>query len=137
MRFYAAAVVALALGGCSATHPLQPGSSSRIPDGEWELATSSFVEGGRMPGVPRARLAFRDGRISVFSGCNTATAPVRDAGGRLRTGELATPRTCPQPVASFDARFFRLLRGEPVYRIEGDTLTLADGDHSARFRRVQ
>ena len=108
-----------------------------IPDGSWELITSTFVGAGRIPGVPRATLAFRAGRVSAFSGCNTANATARDAAGRLEVLALATTRrSCPEPLGVFETRFFNLLQAQPVFRIESDTLTLAAGDHSARFRRV-
>jgi heat shock protein HslJ len=48
----------------------------------------------------------------------------------------ATRRGCPEPLTTFEARFFKLLRSQPVYRVDGDTLTLLDGEHSVRFRRI-
>jgi heat shock protein HslJ len=106
-------------------------------DGSWELVTSSFVGSGRIPGVPRATLSFQDGRLSAFSGCNRANAAAYHVEGRLEVGALAaTRRGCPEPLSTFEARFFKLLRSQPVYRLDGDTLTLLDGEHSARFRRV-
>jgi heat shock protein HslJ len=87
--------------------------------------------------VPRATLAFNDGRVSAFSGCNRANAAAYHTDGRLEVAALtATRRGCPEPLSTFEARFFKLLRSQPVYRVAGDTLTLLDGDHSAKFRRV-
>jgi len=108
-----------------------------VPDGGWELVTSSFVGAGRIPGVPRATLAFTDGRVSAFGGCNTANAAARNTAGRLEVLALTnTRRSCPEPLGVFETRFFNLLQAQPVFRIDSDTLTLAAGDHSARFRRV-
>lgn len=129
--------VVLCLAACTTQTHAPLSAEFRIPDGEWELATSSFVESGRLPGVPRAKLAIRDGRLSAFSGCNSATGAVRDNAGRLDTIDLvATQRACPEPLGLFDSRFFRLLRAQPVYRVEGDVLTIAANEHSARFRRA-
>jgi heat shock protein HslJ len=106
-------------------------------DGSWELVTSSFVGSGRIPGVPRATLSFQDGRLSAFSGCNQANAAAYHVEGRLEVVALAaTRRGCPEPLTTFEARFFKLLRSQPVYRVDGDTLTLLDGEHSVRFRRI-
>ena len=108
-----------------------------VPDGSWELITSTFVGAGRIPGVPRATLAFRDGRVFAFGGCNTANATARNADGRLEVLALTTTRrSCPEPLGAFETRFFKLLQSQPVFRIESDTLLLAAGDHSARFRRI-
>lgn len=108
-----------------------------VSDGRWELVTSTFIGAGRIPGVPRATLAFKDGRVSAFSGCNSANAAAYQTNGRLEVAALtATRRGCPEPLNTFEARFFKLLRSQPVYRVDSDTLTLLDGDHSARFRRV-
>lgn len=133
-----------AVPGC--TVPL-PGEAPRevtpapppvpVSDGNWELITSSFIGAGRIPGVPRATLAFKDGRVSAFSGCNRASATAYHADGRLEVAALtATRRGCPEPLSTFETRFFRLLRSQPVYRVDGDTLTLLGADHSAKFRRV-
>jgi heat shock protein HslJ len=121
--------------------PQETAPKPKVPvsaaDGSWELVTSSFVGAGRIPGVPRATLLFTDGRISVFSGCNRANAAAYHAEGRLEVATLtATRRGCPEPLSTFEARFFRMLRSQPVYRPDGESLTLLDGEHSAKFRRV-
>ena len=41
-----------------------------------------------------------------------------------------------EPLNTFEARYFNLLRAQPVYRLEGNTLMLIDDRHSAKFRRV-
>jgi len=107
-----------------------------LPDGEWELVTASFAETGRIPGARRATLAFKDGQISVFSGCNTATSVVRGHHGLLEVPELAaTRRGCPEPLAWFEARYFGFLKARPSYHVEGGSLTLVVDSERARFRR--
>ena len=134
----------VALGGCTAVPTAETPTAPpvrKVPvssaDGKWELLTSSFIGAGRIPGVARATLAFEDGRVAAFSGCNQAQGAAFHVEGRLEVGALsATRRACPEPLASFETRFFKLLQSNPVYRVEDETLTLLDGQHSARFRRA-
>lgn len=108
-----------------------------LPAGRWEMTTSSFTDIGRMPGIPRATLLIRDGRISAFSGCNTGNAAASSVDGKMVVTTMAvTRRACMEPVGSFEGRYFKLLQGSPYFRVENDALILAAGDDSARFRRV-
>lgn len=140
----AAALSASLVAGCSVppSGEAPPESApQKVPvsaaDGSWELVTSSFVGAGRIPGVPRATLLFTDGGISAFSGCNRAQGAAYHAEGRLEVAALTTTRRgCPEPLSTFEARFFKMLRSQPVYRADGDALTLLDGEHSAKFRRL-
>jgi heat shock protein HslJ len=110
---------------------------SPVPDGNWELVTSTFIGAGRIPGVARATLAFKDGRMSAFSGCNSATAPARLVDDWLEVQAMATTRrACPEPLGTFENRFFKLLAARPVFLVEGDVLTLVSGSQNARLRRA-
>ena len=122
----------LLLASCAAVELPIP-----LPEGRWEMTTSSFMDIGRMPGLPRVTLQIRDGRVSAYSGCNTAHADVRAVDGKMEVGPLAaTRRACPEPVGTFESRWFKLLRDRPYFRTEGGTLILAAGEHSANFRRI-
>lgn len=126
------AVAAVLLASCAIIDAPIP-----LPEGRWELTTSSFIEGGRIPGIPRATLQLHDGRISAFSGCNTGTGSAVSDDGRMRVAALATTRrACPEPVGAFESRYFRLIRGQPYFRIEDGVLILATDGDSARFRRA-
>jgi heat shock protein HslJ len=48
----------------------------------------------------------------------------------------ATRRACPEPLGSFETRFFKLLGARPVFLVDGDTLTLVSGKQNARLRRA-
>jgi heat shock protein HslJ len=140
-RCYAVLFCAL-VQGC-VTPPPEPAPPprepvvSQVPDGDWELVTSTFIGTGRIPGVPRATLAFKDGRMSAFSGCNRAGAAARLVDDWLEVGAMATTRrACPEPIGSFESRFFKLLGARPVFRVDGDTLTLVAGSQNARLRRT-
>jgi heat shock protein HslJ len=110
---------------------------SAVPDGDWELVNSTFIGTGRIPGVPRATLAFKDGQMSAFSGCNRASAAARLLDDWLEVEAMAaTRRGCPEPLGSFETRFFKLLGARPVFLVDGDTLTLVAGSQNARLRRA-
>ena len=141
LHWYAALLCVL-VQGC-VTPPPEPAPPPRepvvspVPDGNWELVTSTFIGAGRIPGVPRATLAFKDGRMSAFSGCNSAGAAARLVDDWLEVEAMATTRrACPEPLGSFEGRFFKLLGARPVFLVDGDTLTLVAGSQNARLRRA-
>jgi len=140
VRWFTALFCAL-VQGCF-TAPPEPAPArepvvAAVPDGVWELVTSTFIGAGRIPGVARATLAFKDGRMSAFSGCNSASAAARLVDDWLEVEAIATTRrACPEPLGSFESRFFKLLGARPVFRVDGDTLTLVAGSQNARLRRA-
>lgn len=123
--------------GCAMAPSGAPPQPVPIGDGAWVLVSSSFIGAGRIPGVPRATLAFKQGRLAAFGGCNSASAPAHTLDGRLEVTALArTSRPCPEPLGTFEARFFKLLQAQPSLHIEGDTLIVSGAEHNARFRRA-
>lgn len=133
----AALLWALVQGCATVPEPERP-APIPLPDGNWVLITATFAETGRVPGASRATLAFEDGRISAFSGCNTANGTVGGGDGQLVVHELAaTRRGCPEPLAWFEARFFKLLRTGAAYYVDDGILSLVAGNDRARFRRAQ
>ena len=115
-----------------------PRKLQSIADGRWELIASTFFAGGRLPGARRPTLEFKAGRLAAFSGCNHATGNAIEADGRMAVGRLATTRmACPEPLASFEQRFFRLIESEPLLRMEGSLLVLIAGEDHARFQRSE
>jgi heat shock protein HslJ len=136
-QHWLAALILALVQGCAPwpTDTLAP--PIPIADGSWVLVTSSFIGAGRIPGVPRATLAFKDGRLAAFGGCNGASASGHTLEGRLEVTKLATTRrACPEPLSTFETRYFKLLQAQPSLHIEGDTLILSGAEHNARFRRV-
>ena len=131
-----AALLFALIQGC-ALAPAPEAVPIPLPVGNWELVTATFAEHGRVPGAPRATLAFRNGQVSAFSGCNTANGTVRGGDGQLEVQELAvTRRGCPEPLAWFESRYFKMLRSGSSYHLDGDMLALSAGSDRARFRRV-
>jgi putative lipoprotein len=108
-----------------------------LPQGRWELVSATFAERGRVPGAARATVAFENGRLSAFGGCNTATGELGGGDGQFEVKEIAlTRRACPEPVAWFESRFFKVLRASPSYHVDGELLVLTLGSDVARFRRL-
>jgi heat shock protein HslJ len=139
LRWPAALFCAL-VAGCVTPPPEPPPREpvvSAVPDGNWELVTSTFIGAGRIPGVARATLAFKDGTMLAFSGCNRASAGARLVDDWLEIEAMAaTRRGCPEPLGSFETRFFKLLGARPVFMLDGDSLTLVSGSQNARLRRA-
>lgn len=127
-----ALVTVAVVAACATIDPPLP-----LPEGRWELLSSSFVDSGRLPGVPRATLEIRNGRIAVFSGCNHATGGATAVDGKMMIPALAaTRRACPEPLGGFEGRLFKMLHAQPYFRTEAGVLTLAAGDLSVRMRRL-
>lgn len=125
------AAIAVSCASC-ATVDMQP----PLPEGLWEMTASSLVDMGHMPGIARATLQIRGGRLSAFSGCNTGAGAVSAVDGKMVVAAMAsTRRACLNPAGDFENRYFKLLQAQPSFRTEGDTLTLVAGDDTARFRR--
>jgi len=136
VRWFAALLCAL-IQGCVIVPPPREPVVAPVPDGNWELVTSTFIGAGRIPGVPRATLAFKEGRMSAFSGCNSADAAARLVDDWLEVQAMATTRRgCAEPLGSFENRFFKLLGARPVFLVDGDTLTLVAGNQNVRLRRA-
>jgi heat shock protein HslJ len=140
IHWHAALLCALIQGCVTPPEPALPPREpvmAPVPDGSWELVTSTFIGAGRIPGVPRATLEFKDGQLAAFSGCNRASAAARLVDDWLEVEAMAaTRRGCPEPLGTFEGRFFKLLGARPVFLVEGDTLTLVAGKQNARLRRT-
>ena len=133
-RAVAFSMLALLLAACMAPAPTP--DDEPLPEGQWELVTSNFIESGRLPGMPRPTLDIAGGRLAAYSGCNRGNGSVRAVHGRLAVDGLQiVRRPCPEPVRSYDARYFGLLRDTPVYQRHGDTLRLVAGDYNASFKK--
>jgi heat shock protein HslJ len=125
------AAIAIGAASCAALD-----APVALPEGHWEITAASFTDINHMPGIQRATLLIRDGRISAFSGCNTGVGAVSASGGKLVVAAMAsTRRACLNPTGDFENRYFKLLQAQPSIRIEGDTLSLVAGEDSLRFRR--
>lgn len=84
---------------------------------------------GTIPGGGPLELGFTDGRVNTYAGCNRGAASVDLSGGTLVTGELAmTMMACPGDRAGADEWMATLLRAQPGWTLDGETLTLRTAD---------
>jgi heat shock protein HslJ len=89
-----------------------------------------------MPGEREAYLLLMDGLATGSSGCNKLMGPYTlGAAGVLRFGALASTRiACPPGLAAQEAALNDAFARTNAYRIEGETLSLLDGEQLlARF----
>lgn len=100
-------------------------------DGRTFLSTD--VTGRALVPGSTIRLSFGDGKIGASAGCNSMSGPYRIEDGILRAGSLATTEmACDQPLMAQDTWVAALLDGSTI-TLDGDTLTLAQGDTSVTF----
>ena len=104
--------------------------------GELEGATWLLVEGGQLEasldGVT-VTAQFVEGTLSGSSGCNTYTTMYELDGSSLSVApEIAsTMRACGDPETAVESQYLQLLSNVAAYAIEGNRLTLSDGDGEA------
>jgi heat shock protein HslJ len=87
-----------------------------------------------VPGT-RIRLGFgTDGQLTVSAGCNTLGATYRLDAGTLRTsGGAMTEIGCAQPAQAQDEWVFAFVLSGPAATLNGNELTLTQGDLVGRF----
>lgn len=124
-----AALLILALGGSAfARSPL---------DGRWTLVDRRTLGGSPGDGGPDVTLEIQGGNLAASAGCNRAAGSVKEQGGRLEIGPLATTMmACPPAIATIEARYFGVLERRPSWRIEGDRLTLSAAGDTLTFERT-
>ena len=123
MRLHPAAlpitVAALAVAGCSGT-----AAAEREDELNGRTFVSVAVAGEPIPGGGPLTVAFTDGQISTFAGCNHGSGAVDLTGGRVVTRLASTMMACPPPAGDADAWVDRLFEAQPSWALSGDTLTL-------------
>lgn len=119
------------VAACSTAGGASPPGSSSPPvaldlDGRTFLSTS--VAGHTLVPDTMVRLQFEDGRLGAGAGCNQMSGAYTIADGRLSLGQMAmTAMGCEQSLMDQDTWLESFLGGATV-RVEGDTLTLANGE---------
>jgi heat shock protein HslJ len=120
--------------------PGGPGGPEGL-EGRTFLSISFTRAGADRPLVAntRVRLDFRDaGRLGVGAGCNSMGAPYRIENGTLRTGEAAsTAMGCEKELMSQDEWVFGLVTSAPSLLLDGNNLTLKQGDLVGTFMDVE
>lgn len=132
----AATLLALTLSGCG-DEDSSPGTGDDAPaatgtsladlDGQ-QFATAQ-VDGHQLVDETVVRLAFAGDQISVDAGCNHMTGVAAIDGDTLTVTNLAgTEIGCEQDRADQDAWITAFLADGPTVALDGDTLTLTEGD---------
>ncbi|ATL68493.1 META domain-containing protein [Nocardia terpenica] len=105
---------------CTTQHPA---AAAQTPMGRTFVSTR--VIGPPIPGGGPLTLTFADGRVSAEAGCNASSGPVTFDGPVLRvTGLATTMMACPGDRGGADGWQVGLLQSAPVWKLNGDTLTL-------------
>lgn len=113
-----------------------PGDPAKL-DGRTFLSVSVTQAGVERALVPNARirLDFRNGgQLSVAAGCNTMGATYRIENGKLLTsGGATTEIGCEQAAQAQDEWVFAFVLSSPVVDLDGNDLTLTQGDLVGKF----
>ena len=111
--------------------PDRPLAGTRwIVDGILSDGTASSVPAGAT-----ATITIHDGRVDVETGCNSGGATATVAGASITFRDLVlTKRACAPPLAGLEAAVVATLRGDAIYAIEADVLTLTAGQWGLTLR---
>jgi heat shock protein HslJ len=127
--------VAALLVGCAAAGGA--GSGAKLIGTNWQMVE---LGGVALPVGPRQRppnieLQPNDQRAAGFTGCNRFFGNYRVEGDTLRFTALgSTKMACAQAAMELEKGFLGVLQETRTYHIDGNTLTLRDGERSlARF----
>lgn len=105
-------------------------------EGRWTLVDRRALAGPQGNSGPDVTLEIQGDNLTASAGCNRAAGSIKEQGGRLEIGPLAsTMMACPPAVAKVEARFFGVLERGPSYVIKGDLLTLSGAGDTLTFKR--
>jgi len=107
---------------------------ARLQDTYWKLVEIGGQAVAPLPGQQREvriTLAGDGARLSGFSGCNQLIGSYDAEGTKLRFHPTGTMMACEPPLMELEQRVHAALAGTTGYRIEGQRLTLLDGDGKA------
>lgn len=127
MALVAVVLVLASLGGCGRRS--EAGSPpAGLPDGR------TFVSTPRGDGDFEFRLSFAGDELRAEASCNKLFGQARLAGGRLVVDGLGgTEMGCPEKLMRQDEQLTEFLGSKPVWRLEGDELTLTSGGQEVRL----
>jgi heat shock protein HslJ len=104
---------------------------ARLQDTYWKLVEIGGQAVAPLPGQQRevrVTLAGEGARLSGFTGCNQLIGSYDAEGAKLRFHPAGTMTACEPPQMELEHRVHAALTGTAGYRIEGQRLTLLDGD---------
>jgi heat shock protein HslJ len=81
---------------------------------------------------------FEGTTVSGFSGCNQYNAEYTVSGDSLEIGPIATTMmACPEEIMEIEQSYFTALERSSSFTVDGDTLTIFDGDGSRLLAYVR
>jgi heat shock protein HslJ len=105
------------------------GTAPTAADLDGRTFLSTAVEGKTLVEDTQVSLTFTDASVAAIAGCNTMTGGYTIADDSLSMDALAqTMMACDAETATQDQWVSELLQGDPSITLDGDVLTLADGD---------
>jgi putative lipoprotein len=109
---------------------VQHTSRAALENTYWKLVEVSGRPAQVLPGEREAHILLLAGRASGSSGCNKLMGGyTQSAPGALRIGPLASTRmACAPEMMTQESALFGAFDRATAYRIDGETLTLLDGD---------
>lgn len=107
-----------------------PADNPPLPDTHWALQALEGAPVLAGPGAaPHLVLHARTQKLSGFAGCNRLQGRFTQRGTQLALTALASTRmACPPPQMQQEQRFIELLGAADGYRIEGQTMSLLQGE---------
>ena len=136
-----ALLTAVFCGACSG--PMSPSGldgTALTPErvgGTWTLV--ALQSQGQAEVAPPAGAIFRmeiaDGRVAITADCNRCNGPAVVGASTLTVGPLLACTRAFCAAAPFDDVYLRMLAGEGVATLDGDTLTFRSDRGILRFRR--
>ncbi|GAB2854768.1 META domain-containing protein [Lentzea nigeriaca] len=128
----------LVITGSDAEIVLGTEAPAALEGGTWTV--DSLVTGdavSSIPGAVTATVAFMDGKINVFTGCNSGSASYKVDGRAITfTSLLHTEKVCGPDQTLVEKALLGALSGQVTYKIDRQTLSLtsAKGD-GVRLRK--
>jgi heat shock protein HslJ len=101
----------------------------------WELTgTVTSDAASSVPDAAEASLTIEDGQAAIATGCNTGTGSATVGEGTITFGPIATTKmACEDDLMALETTVLAVLSGETTYEVDGDQLTVTNGDTALQF----
>ncbi|MBB3331255.1 heat shock protein HslJ [Halomonas campaniensis] len=129
----------LAMAGCAGYDTTYGGATvnETLENTYWKLVTVGEHKAVVVDEAREAHLVLHaeDSRLAGSTGCNRMMGEYERDGDRLRFGQVATTMmACPGEVMGLEREFLDALDAVASWQVEGETLTLVDGEGEVRAR---
>ena len=122
----------LVITGSGAEIVLATEAPAALEGGTWTVdSLVTAAAASSVPGAVSATLAFSDGKVNVFTGCNSGSASYRVDGRAITFASLLhTDKVCGPDETLVEKALLAALDGQVTYKIDRNSLSLtnAKGD---------